>query len=176
MAKEKPNFNHKYRYRYTCEHCGKDSEWLETTMSAEYENDIKNKLIPEYKQDADRGDYSELDLKGQCKNCKRMQSWYLGRSKIIMKRSPVVGLYLAGSIGGFSAFAVGFYFGLLGAAILFTALTVLGMVISFFIGLATYIRTKSDIAKTGNRFAPEIDWQEDTLFIPDKSSFIENLN
>lgn len=152
MAKNQtPQVVHKIRYHFVCEHCGSDSGWTPASLSGESESEILQKKIPEAQINAQKGNYFDLSgIGGKCKNCGRRQSWELHEAKTWMKRAPLIGLGLAG-MGGI---ALMFLFGLMGFAVVF----VLGMLISTICGLVMYIRVKSDVGKTRNRFTPEIDW------------------
>ena len=152
MAKNQtPQIVHKLRYRYVCKHCGAENGWNDASLSGASEMEIIQKKIPEAQMQAGKGNYFDLSgISGKCQRCARRQSWELGEAKAWMKRAPLMGMGIAG-IGGFM---LTFLFGLIGFVVVFA----IGMAVGFLCGLIMYIRVKSDVAKTANRFSPEIDW------------------
>ena len=157
MAKkvQTPKVTYTVAHRFVCEHCNSPSEWSNSIVSGDTDADLYQKQLPLAKEAVEKGSYIELSgLSGKCKHCGKRQSWELKDAKTIMKRSPMMGLWLVGS----ASFALFFLFGLSGALALF----VLGSLGFFLYGLMTYLRVKSHSKKSPQRNTPEIAWTPDT--------------
>ncbi len=163
MAKnETPKVTRNIPYRYVCEHCGTQTEWKTAHLTGDTEEAINNTILPTAVKEAQKGNYFELNnIEGKCPHCRGRQSWELGEAKAWMRRSPLMGLGVGAMIGGVGAFVSVFLFGLLGALILFLALSIICMIGAFIFGLVQYISIKSSMKKTSRRHTPEVVWQSD---------------
>ena len=151
MAKEKEKATHNVKHRYVCEHCGELSEWKTSTITGQSLEEIFKTEIPKAQKATESSDYAMLaTLDEKCQKCGRYQSWGLNGAKGLMKKSPLIGLGIAGSLG----WVFWFFFGLLG----FAGVFVIVMLLSLIIGLVSYIRITSDMKKTSQRNIPEINW------------------
>lgn len=159
MAEQTPKITRNIPYRYVCEHCGTTSEWKTAHVTGETEQAIDSTVIPAAQKKANKGNFFELNnINGKCPCCGKHQSWELGEAKAWMIQSPLMGLGLGCMVGGVGAFLTVFFFGLLGAFILFMALAIVGMIGAFLYGLIRYIVVKKDAVKARVRFMPEVVW------------------
>ena len=151
MANKKEKVSHDVKHRFICEHCSELSEWKTSVITGQSLEDIFKTEIPQAQKAIEAGNYSTLTtLDEKCQKCGRYQSWGLNGAKWLMKKSPLIGLGIAGSLG----WIFWFFFGLLG----FVGVFIIVMLLSLIIGLVSYIRITSDMKKTSQRNIPEINW------------------
>lgn len=159
MANENTKVKRTIPYRFVCEHCGTQTSWKEAHVSGDSYEAIDRVELPKVRGEVERGNYFDLNnINGKCEHCGGHQSWELGEAKAWMMRSPLMGLGLGCMIGGIGAFLTVFFFGLLGAFLLFVGLSILGMIGAFIYGLARYVIIKSHMKKTHVRYIPELIW------------------
>ena len=151
MANKKDKESHNVNHRYICEHCGELSEWKISAITGQTLEDIFKTEIPQAQKEIEAGNYAVLSaLDEKCQKCGRHQSWGLKGSTGFMKKSPLIGLGAAGSLG----WVFWFFFGLLGFVAVFVVVTLFFLIF----GLVGYIRVTSDMKKTSQRNIPEIKW------------------
>jgi len=159
--KETPKIIRSIPYRFTCEHCGVQTDWKDAHVSGDTDNTINQTVIPKAIDEAQKGNYFDLNnIIGKCEHCGHRQSWELGEAKTWMRRSPLIGLGVGATIGGIGAVITVFLFGLLGAAIIFIVISLISMLGAFIYGLTQYLSIKSDMKKTASRHIPEIIWYQ----------------
>ena len=160
MAKKKEEVVRNFRYGFKCEHCGNESGWLDVNITGKSEAEINDKKLPEYKTGIKNGNYvSYLPLNaGKCKTCNQRQSWELGKMSSVFKTSGYIGILI-----GFVAALIPTYMltvGIIWSVVGFIGGFILGFLIGFIISFSNYNKIKANIAKTNNKFLPEIDWGE----------------
>jgi DNA-directed RNA polymerase subunit RPC12/RpoP len=168
------------KYRYVCEKCGKQTDWLEArileTLSEnkrfiEKEQDVRARLLrrfwdgyPENAKAILEGKYSlAAGLKGKCPDCGSRQSWEMAANQIWIWLfgaivSPLIGLLLlnlgvSGDISNLGELArVGFGWILVAAG--FVAL--LGLIMD----IVNMSKVKASISHTTVRNKPEFEFPE----------------
>jgi len=162
MAKKQtPQVTRKIPYRFVCEHCGAQIDWKYAQVTGASDAIIDQQVIPKAMKAVRSGNYYDLNnIVGKCGHCGHRQSWELGEAKAWMRKSPLMGLGLGCMAGGVGAFAAVFFFGILGAGIIFVAVSLLGMIAAFIYGLVQYLTVKSEMKKTTYRHIPEVIWYQ----------------
>ena len=151
MAKQNEQVSYNVNHRYVCEHCGEWSDWTTSAITGKTMEDIFETAIPKTQKEVETGNYAVLTaLDEKCKKCGRYQSWGIKGAKGLIKKSPLIGLGAAGSLG----WLLWFFFGLLGFLAVFVVVTLFVLIY----GLVNYNRITSDIKKTSQRNIPEINW------------------
>ena len=155
---------YKYKFRYVCEHCGKEADWREVSITGKNEKEIRGK-IPEVKQAASSGDihgYLPLGV-GKCGACGKHQSWSVSSIKGRLSMAMWGGLAM-GAVGAWilTSIMIG---GLLWGAIGFIVGFCVGFPICLIVQMVGYSRVKKDMTLTQNRFLPEIVWSDETEFM-----------
>jgi len=160
MAKNTaPKVKRELPYRFVCEHCGIQTEWKYASVAGDTEAAIDETVLPKAMQAAQGGNYFDLNnITGKCASCGHRQSWELGEAKAWIRQSPLMGLGISSMVGGVGALIAVLFFGLLGALIIFIAVSLLVMIGVFIYGVIQYFIIKSEMKKTAYRYIPEIVW------------------
>lgn len=163
-----------YLYRFTCEHCGKDSGWQtaqelgiatlnvsgkrtlteyeQMTLTAQAQSNLQNAIIIR-KSKFKQGKYGE-SVKGKCPYCGKRQSWELASGKWRPWYNALQGL-IAGLV---ILIIVGFFGKEAGNK---AAITIpIGFFAGLIIGYIKLAKNKVDSMGTKARNKPEIVWPE----------------
>ncbi len=156
-----------FNYRFVCEHCEIQTEWLSATIYDQetvdvgfFENsevkEIKfmqrfnNEIYSEKKKKILNGEYGEsYDIKGKCPNCGKRQSWESATTSIGMW----IGMLILCLIIGLIVFTYGFI--IMGGIILLgVPISIIGIIVD----TVKKAKVHSDASKTTNRNKPEFEF------------------
>jgi len=100
---------HSFKYRYTCEKCGKQTDWIKTEFQeetatnnlAEVVNSIadKNKFqkqLTAFKENVENGNYGfHFTVGASCPSCGARQSWLPAANQSTMKPAARIAIYMS---------------------------------------------------------------------------------
>ena len=175
-------------YKYTCEQCGAETEWIKKEMrmdaapdrragsvlspglrketgdgySSEQADRIRAGMRNVLKSNVENGDYSAFDAGARCPGCGARQSWLnpeLTSTVVLSIIATMAACVIAGTFVGFIISMPGLAWALPAAIALGAAA---GILLSIFKTVLPYTRDKNASKEAVNNKAknlPEIDWE-----------------